>query len=352
MLADTSWLRQQLRLALVLAPLAVAACDDASAQPGRRPPSCPSGDFCSTADKVKPLAQGDTTSLGCPAELGESRGSGSGSDALPQFSGAHLDEAATSKKRSDGKKDCCYHWYIRCPGGRPLLAGDDAVVARARAGDAWGTSTSIAALPADVRARVAAGWRADALAEHASIASFARATLELMAVGAPPELVAETQRASLDEIEHARATFELAARYGDAIEPGPLPLVAPRDGGLPRLARDVFVEGCVGETIAALCAARAAAGCADPELAAVLRNIADDEARHAALAWKTLAWTGRVADVADLADTLRSVDLPAADPLADALAAHGRLDARALAVARRDAWRDIIDPMLRELTAA
>ena len=347
MLADTAWLRQQLRIALAVVPLALGACDDAGAQPAPpRFPPCPSGDFCSTADKVKSLAKDKTTSLGCPTELSEHV---SEDKDIPRFSGAHLDEAATKKARKSEKAtDCCYHWYQLCPGGRPLLDDGNAVVATARGGDSWGGARALDVAPA-LRDALGAGWRADALAEHASIASFARATLELMALGAPPDLIAETQRASLDEIEHARAAFALAARYGQPIEPGALPLVAPRDADPVRLARDVFLEGCVGETIAALCATRAAAGCADPELAATLRRIADDEARHAALAWKTLAWTGRAADVVDLVAALRETDVPEADPLADALAAHGRLDTRALAIARRDALRDIIEPMLASL---
>ncbi|MFK7927910.1 MAG: hypothetical protein AB8H79_06960, partial [Myxococcota bacterium] len=35
---------------------------------------------------------------------------------------------------------------------------------------------------------------------------------------------------------------------------------------------------------------RAAANCADGDRAAILNRIADDEQRHAALAWRTLTW--------------------------------------------------------------
>ena len=47
--------------------------------------------------------------------------------------------------------------------------------------------------------RLAAEWSRDALAEHASIASFARFSLQLMAVGAPSALLADAQRAASDE---------------------------------------------------------------------------------------------------------------------------------------------------------
>jgi hypothetical protein len=370
MLRDTAWLRDQLHIALALVPLAAAACGDATAQPQPNPqpppqpphfPSCPSGDFCAPLAKVKPLAKDATVKLGCPVTLKDHNSATGSGDTLPRFSGASLDEAATTKQQSvkATATDCCYHWVELCPGGRPLLAdASQPIVATTRAGAAWGGAAQDAALPAALRAALHAGWLADALAEHASIASFARATLELLAVGAPPALIADTQRASLDEIEHARATFALAARYGAAVEPDALPIAAPRDGGLARVARDVLLEGCIGETIAALHAARAAAACDDAEIAAMLQRIADDEARHAALAWRTLAWAtaahggGLLDELRALATDVRAVaatELPDAEPDADALARHGRLDARARARVVLDAWREIIAPTLAQL---
>ena len=51
---------------------------------------------------------------------------------------------------------------------------------------------------------LASAWLADALLEHASIASFAQTTLKLLALGAPSDLIADSQRAALDEVEHAK----------------------------------------------------------------------------------------------------------------------------------------------------
>lgn len=62
------------------------------------------------------------------------------------------------------------------------------------------------------RSALASRWLDSALLEHASIASFARFSLHLLAVGAPPELLERTQRAALDEIEHARLAFAIVAR--------------------------------------------------------------------------------------------------------------------------------------------
>ena len=61
---------------------------------------------------------------------------------------------------------------------------------------------------------LAKAWLSDALEEHASIAAFARCSMLLLSVAAPPELVAASQRASLDEIAHARDCFALARRFG------------------------------------------------------------------------------------------------------------------------------------------
>jgi hypothetical protein len=217
------------------------------------------------------------------------------------------------------------------------------------------------ALDDALRQRIAEGWLEDALAEHASIASFARATLELMAVGAPPSLLADTQRAGLDEIEHARLCCALASRYGGAaVQPGVLLAPPPRPAGLARVAADTFAEGCVGETIAALAAQRAARGVVEPAVKEALAKLADDEARHAALAWSTVGWALEQggAEVAqqlrDMAKTLRPSPTqarPAEDPHTAALAAHGRLDARAHALASEQAWTEIIEPMLEQLLA-
>ena len=49
-------------------------------------------------------------------------------------------------------------------------------------------------------------------------------------------------------------------------------------------------EGGIGETLAAYHAEIAASRAEDPVIRAALSTIADDEARHAALAWRSVAW--------------------------------------------------------------
>ena len=56
------------------------------------------------------------------------------------------------------------------------------------------------------------------------------------------------------------------------------------------VAARVVQEGCIGETLASLLAAEQAARATDPAIRAALEVIAEDEAQHAELAWRTVAW--------------------------------------------------------------
>ena len=144
--------------------------------------------------------------------------------------------------------------------------------------------------PTSARA-LAVHWQDIAALEHASVASFARFTLELLTLAAPPDLVADAQRAALDEVEHARLAYALASRFaGRPLGPGPLrtaDLLLNRP--LAAFVTALVHEGCIGETLGAA-EAELLAEHADPTLAPQLRQIAADETRHAALAWRTLQW--------------------------------------------------------------
>ena len=177
--------------------------------------------------------------------------------------------------------------------GRPFLVDAAPRLASACTRGDWALASTVAR-PEDpqLTARLAAHWTATALAEHASIAAFARFALQLMSAGAPPELLRACQAAMLDETRHAQLAFGLASRFAEApVGPGALDLDrALVDGGLESILHDVVLEGCLGETRAAAEARAAAADCEQPEIRAVLEQIAEDEERHAALAWRFVAW--------------------------------------------------------------
>jgi hypothetical protein len=334
--------------------------------------TCPSGNWCGTAVTAAAIApKGDTTPalMQCPARIvgahepspieGKSY---AGLSAKKTMQGA-FNEGRTKARRNGGDADaCCYHWFEYCS-GRPLLDGGEGVMAPARSTTTWladDVEPDVTGLQDAARRALAAAWLEDALREHASIAAFSRATLELLAVGAPPELVEGCQHATLDEIDHARRCFSLATAYaGRPLGPGPLPALAPRGKDLVGLVLDTFVEGCVGETIAALVAERAGERTRDPAVRATLRVIAEDEARHAALAWRTIAWAvhaggatvetalRRLLERPPVIDAPDPMDVATRAALGRAWGEHGRLDDVALSHAVADAWQDIIGPMLR-----
>jgi len=139
------------------------------------------------------------------------------------------------------------------------------------------------------RAALAAHWTTIARLEHASVASFARFTLDLMALGAPPHLLTAAHAAAADEVDHAARAFAIASALGAPVGPGPL-TVPHRPTTLEDTLLALIREACVGETCGVVEARAAAEQCTDPTIRATLLRVAEDESRHAALAWRTLRW--------------------------------------------------------------
>lgn len=182
-----------------------------------------------------------------------------------------------------------------CAIGRPLVLEGangqrNGIVADIRI--APGQVSHIDGLDHETRSVLAAWWAHVAQMEHASVASFARVTLELMSLGAPPDLLRGVQAAASDEIDHAQLAFQQASRFaGVTLAPAPMATagVAPRMGA-EAVLKGLISEACVGETVGVAEARAALSGCTDASLKAVFTKIIDDETRHAALAWRTLAW--------------------------------------------------------------
>jgi hypothetical protein len=184
--------------------------------------------------------------------------------------------------------------------GRPLLVQDEPRVAKAMARNDWAMilEPMLATLSPEERAVLAEMWTRDAASEHASIASFSRFSLQLLALGAPADLVEAAHDAALDEARHARDAYALASAYaGEAIGPGKLDVTGAlehiADVTLARLAAETFEQGCVGETLAAWDAREKFALCNDSHVRDVLSRVAEDEERHAELAWRTVVWAVR-----------------------------------------------------------
>lgn len=350
-----------------------------------RRPTCPSVSWCAPqAAAIKVAADEQRTATGCPALVTSEMGlpkSGEKKDPnapsmmedpvyrdlflRSRVGPVGINAAETQARREQGSTDaCCYSWTLPCPGGRAFTdAQQQPVFAKLHRGSGWSEGTFELEGSPVAKAEAAQQWLADARMEHASVASFGRVALELMALGAPAKLVEATHRAALDEIEHAKVCMAVARACGaEVVEPGAMEITGPRPADFGRFAADTFIEGCVGETIAALAVRRAAGRCGNPDLSAALERIAADEAEHAALAWRSVRWAldgdpmGVRAALRERAhsftQTLRSNEERStagegAGP--SELHALGRLSPAELASARSDAWHGIIAPMLAEL---
>jgi hypothetical protein len=124
--------------------------------------------------------------------------------------------------------------------------------------------------------------------EAASVPAFVKLARELRELNAPPSLINDAVAAARDEVRHARTMGELAQKHGATvtkIQEQKTPIQ-----NLFELAMENAVEGCVRETFGALVAAYQAQTASDTDICAAMTTIADDEARHAALAWRISAW--------------------------------------------------------------
>jgi hypothetical protein len=223
--------------------------------------------------------------------------------------------------------------------GRPLVIDGASAVAEVVPGDrGWWREQRRAlytsGLSPAARAEQGRRWRNRALLEHAAVGSFARFAIELLGLGAPLDLVRGAQRASLEEIAHASACFELAfALDGFRAGPGPLPVagavaLAP---SAPDVARRLVHEGCVEETLGAAELLAAAGRERDPFVRRLLVRLGRDESRHAAFGWQALAW-------------LVGEDAAVRAAATDALALAERSVAES-APSALDAWRAIVGPV-------
>jgi hypothetical protein len=122
-----------------------------------------------------------------------------------------------------------------------------------------------------------------------------------------------------------------------------------------------FREGCVGETVAALEAREALDRASDPEVRSVLERIAEDEQRHAELAWRFVRWAlGQDAAIRSLIE--REVARLGAELGAPAYAAnaaaevdvatHGVLSERRRAQLRGAALAEVVLPCASQLLAS
>lgn len=145
---------------------------------------------------------------------------------------------------------------------------------------------------------VADAWRKNGLTEHASVAAFARLSIDLMALGAPPELIGAAHKDALDEMRHTELCFDLARSFdGRSLGPSEFRAAAslpmrsgPRIVRLTSLAVESLIDGAMNEGLSARVVAELSKEVKDPRVRSVLAAIARDEARHAAHGFDVVKW--------------------------------------------------------------
>lgn len=182
--------------------------------------------------------------------------------------------------------------------GRQLRRFGKVLLPDVEPGDTWNDLPSEVEVPAELRVPLAAQWRENGRTEHASVAAFARLTLDLMALGAPPRLLQDAQRDAQDEIRHAELCFSLARGLdGKAERPAAFPqasrartLSRIRTLALAQLAVNSLVDGALHEGVSARIIAKLAQRCEQPQVRGVLKTLAADEGRHCAHGWDVVEW--------------------------------------------------------------
>ncbi len=258
----------------------------------------------------------------------------------------------------DGKTfaACCYDVSTidpdpnsHCAVGRPFREQGKTLSSNVRAAKVRSANLRLSG------AATARAWVNAATGEHSSVAAFSRLSLQLMALGAPIELLEDAHRAALDEVRHTRVCLAMAERWGaTGVTLEPFPFTRPVDVNvsLVELATDAVCEGCVNETLGAYAAREAARRAADPQARSALETMAQDEARHAALAYRIVAWALHVggSDVRDA--VVRALRSPR-QPLDSAeLALRVGLEPEQLSDLQAQGLHDVVQPALRALLAA
>jgi hypothetical protein len=246
---------------------------------------------------------------------------------------------------------CCYRVEVSdsdpgstCNIGRPYQQGTSSLQAPLHAGEARYR-------PRSARADA---WAKAGAAEHASVAAFSRLALQLMAHGAPSELLSGVHRAAFDEVRHAEQCWALARRFGgERLAAGPFPFAGGIDVAisLSELAAAAVREGCLSETLGAHVAADAAEHAADPEVQRILRAIARDEERHAVLSFQLVAWALQAGGAEVLAAVQAALGEPWPKLDVHELAVRTGVDVALLERSAREGAEQVLAPAVAALLA-
>jgi rubrerythrin len=124
--------------------------------------------------------------------------------------------------------------------------------------------------------------------ESAAVDAFLILARELEALGAPSELVEAARRSADEEVRHTELMGAVARGLGANPVPAEVEDRPLRD--LKAIALENAIEGCVRETYGALVGTFQSMATPDAEIAAALREISEDETRHAETSWQIASW--------------------------------------------------------------
>jgi hypothetical protein len=220
----------------------------------------------------------------------------------PQLEVRRAMEAQRSAERAQGLRGCFWSFWallaLAIAGAWYFLSNLTWTKGRPLRGRRRGQQSKPAGRAETAEARAANHWRRMAQEEFESIAAFAELALDLMAAGAPTELVTRSHQAALEEARHTQACLSIASGLdGDLV-----PLTTPsrllavrrrprwRAALLVRLAVESYFDGWVGEASSARVLAQLAREARDPRIRDALRQLAREEMGHARLGADIVRW--------------------------------------------------------------
>ena len=244
---------------------------------------------------------------------------------------------------------CCYQAELveeepDCVIGRPYF--DGGVELRAPL-----LSEGASLPPASARA---AAWAGAGSGEHASVAAFARLSLQLLRLGAPSDLLRGVHQAAMDEVHHAEICWAVAQRFGaPRVSAGafPFPDSIAVDADLSVLAAAAVREGCLAETLGAHVVSVAAELAPEPDVQSALRRIAREEAAHAVLSFRVVAWALHVGGDAVRSAVCAAFAAPWPKVDVEELALRANVDVALLHAAAQQGVVEVIRPAAAQLLA-
>ena len=179
-------------------------------------------------------------------------------------------------------------WWLS---GTPLDTEHQRLMRRRQLEIPWEQSTA-GELTAPERARLAETWKRRSAAEYLAVSTFSILAIDLVAAGAPADVLSHCVRAQLDEIRHAELAIRMVEIYGGSrIEPVAGMSRLPDSQEMSKLQQAVantLLVSCVSETYATTVLTATRDLTTDPVAHAVLTSIYSDEVMHARLGWSYL----------------------------------------------------------------